>query len=236
MKNARYALLIVTLLFVQSVGYSQSRQRWSFGPRVGLNLTNFVGNDQRLLVNSNPNANKLLPGLSAGVGFIYSDISRFGAAIDLLYSQRGAQSTYNLGSVATTLTNRVNYLELPITARYFLNRSGNFRPNVYAGIVPALRLNAFTREKAADGKDVKTVTTDLYRTADLGLTAGFQANFRVGDRQRFTADARYTHGITNIGLNATDLRNQMITIGLGYNFGIGRQYQPGDRKLPIRPR
>ncbi|ARK08966.1 porin family protein [Fibrivirga algicola] len=236
MKNARYALLIVTLLFVQSVGYSQSRQRWSFGPRVGLNLTNFVGNDQRLLVNSNPNANKLLPGLSAGVGFIYSDISRFGAAIDLLYSQRGAQSTYNLGSVSTTLTNRVNYLELPITARYFLNRSGNFRPNVYAGIVPALRLNAFTREKAADGKDVKTVTTDLYRTADLGLTAGFQANFRTGDRQRFTVDARYTHGITNIGLNATDLRNQMITVGLGYNFGIGRQYQPGDRKLPIRPR
>ncbi|RYF77342.1 MAG: PorT family protein [Cytophagaceae bacterium] len=237
MKNARYALLIVSLLFVQSVGYSQSRQRWSFGPRVGLNLTNFVGSDavnrQLNTIDPDSRSNQLLPGLSAGVGFIYSDVSRFGAAVDLLYSQRGAQAKTNLGSVATTITNRVNYLELPITARYFLNRSGNFRPNIYAGIVPALRLNATTREKAADGKDVKTDVTQLYRTADLGLTAGFQANFRVADRQRFTVDARYTHGITNVALNTTDLRNQMITVGLGYNFGIGRQYQPGDRKLPI---
>ncbi|MEZ0486813.1 porin family protein [Fibrella aquatica] len=238
MKNARITLLIIALLFVQSVSYSQSRQRWSFGPRVGLNLTNFVGsdavNEQRNAIDPDSRDNQLLPGLSAGVGFIYSDVSRFGAAVDLLYSQRGVQSKTNLGSVATTYTNRINYLELPITARYFLNRSGNFRPNVFFGVVPALRLNAYTREKAADGKDVKTVTTDLYRSADLGLTAGFQANFRVGDRQRFTADARYTHGITNVAVNSTDLRNQMITIGLGYNFGIGRQYQPGDRKLPIR--
>jgi Outer membrane protein beta-barrel domain len=238
MKNARITLLIISLLFVQSVSYSQSRQRWSFGPRVGLNLTNFVGsdavNEQRNAIDPDSRDNQLLPGLSAGVGFIYSDVSRFGAAVDLLYSQRGVQSKTNLGSVATTYTNRINYLELPITARYFLNRSGNFRPNVFFGVVPALRLNSYTREKAADGKDVKTVTTDLYRAADLGLTAGFQANFRVGDRQRFTADARYTHGITNVAVNSTDLRNQMITIGLGYNFGIGRQYQPGDRKLPIR--
>lgn len=235
MQNARFALLIVTLLFSQSVSYGQSRQRWSFGPRVGLNLTNFTGTDGRNIANNNVGSNQLLPGLSAGAGFIYSDISRFGFAFDLLYSQRGSRSKYNVGPVATTLTNQVNYLELPITGRYFLNRSGNFRPNIYAGIVPALRLNASTREKS-DNKDVKTDVTQQYRTADLGLTAGFQANFRAGDRQRFTVDARYTHGISNIGLNTTDLRNQMITIGLGYNFGIGREYRPGDRKLPIRPR
>ncbi|WP_375446272.1 porin family protein [uncultured Fibrella sp.] len=238
MQNARFALLIVSLLFVQSVGYSQSRQRWSFGPRVGLNLTNYVGSDaknpQLNVVDPDSRDNQLLPGISAGIGLIYSDVSRFGAAVDLLYSQRGVQSHTYLGSVATTYTNRVNYLELPITARYFLNRSGNFRPNVFFGVVPALRLNAYSRQKA-DNMDVKTVTTDSFRPADLGLTAGFQANFRVGDRQRFTADARYTYGIVNVGVNKTDLRNQMITVGLGYNFGIGREYRPGDRKLPIRP-
>ncbi|MEZ0541505.1 porin family protein [Fibrella arboris] len=239
MQNARFILLIVTVLFVQAAAYSQSRQRWSFGPRAGLNLTNFVGKDATNpllnVVDPDSRENQLLPGLSAGVGFIYSDISRFGFAFDLLYAQRGTKSYTNLGSVGTTYTNRVNYLELPITARYFLNRSGNFRPNVYAGVVPALRLNAFSREKGSDGKDVKTNVTEQYRSADLGVTAGFQANFRAGDRQRFTVDARYTHGITNIAYNKTDLRNQMITIGLGYNFGIGREYQPGDRKLPIRP-
>lgn len=239
MKTERFALLIVSLLFVQSVGYSQSRQRWSFGPRVGLNLTNYVGSDaknpQLNVVEPDSRDNQLLPGISAGIGFIYSDVSRFGAAVDLLYSQRGTQSKNYLGSVPTNYTNRVNYLELPITARYFLNRSGNFRPNVFFGVVPALRLNAYSRQKA-DNIDAKAVTTNSFRAADLGLTAGFQANFRVGDQQRFTADARYTHGISNVGVDKTDLRTQMITIGLGYNFGIGREYQPGDRKLPIRER
>ncbi len=229
MQKSLPVFLLVLALLTQFSAHGQSRQRWSFGPRLGLNLTNFVGSDVRAATQADANFNKLLPGVSAGVGFIYSDVSRFGFAIDLLYAQRGTLSTAG----SSTRTSRVNYLEIPITARYFLTRSGNFRPNLYAGIVPALRLNGSFRVKDANS-DVRTNTTDLYRTADVGLTAGFQANFRAGDRQRFTVDARYTQGITNISIPGSDVRNQQITIGLGYNFGIGRQYRPGDRKLPIR--
>ena len=225
------AFLLVSLLLATTLANGQSRQRWSFGPRLGLNLTNFVGTSYSAATQADANFNKLAPGVSAGVGFIYSDVSRFGFAIDLLYAQRGSLST----GAGNTRTSRVNYLEIPITARYFLTRSGNFRPNLYAGIVPALRLNGFFRVKDANS-DGRTNTTDLYRTADLGLTAGFQANFRAGDRQRFTVDLRYTQGITNISIPVSDVRNQQITIGLGYNFGIGRQYRPGDRKLPLRDR
>jgi hypothetical protein len=236
LRYSTFTLLFVSLVFAQHVGLGQSRQRWSFGPRLGLNLTNFTGSDA---TDPNPfpniEANRLTPGFAAGVGVIYSDISRFGFAIDLLYAQRGSRIRNTSPSTGNpeTITYRINYLEMPITARYFLTRSGNFRPNLFAGIVPALRLNA--REKASgNGVTYTNDITNLYRTADLGLTAGFQLNFRAGSRQRFTADARYTHGLTNIGLATNDLRNQQITIGLGYNFGIGKQYRPGDRKLPIR--
>lgn len=231
-------LLFASLLFSQSVSYGQSRQRWSFGPRIGLNLTNFVGNNFQTSPQAGFDKNVLQPGLSAGVGFIYSDISHFGFAVDLLYSQRGnrIRNTTPNSRDAATVVNRVNYLELPLTARYFLNTSGNFRPNVFLGAVPALRLNA-RQIFSGNGVNYTNEVNDQYRTADLGLTAGFQLNWRAGNRQRFTVDARYTHGITNISTNPniTDLRNQMITIGLGYNFGIGRQYQPRDRKFPIRP-
>jgi len=238
MQNARFALLIVTLLFVQSVGYSQSRQRWSFGPRAGLNLTNFAGSDAAtygLPTNAGTvTSNRLLPGVEAGVGFMYSDISRFGFAVDVLYSQQGSQTKYITNNIETIQNTRLNYLSAPITARYFLNRSGNFRPNVYAGIVPAILLNANQTSKVGSASS-KGDINDRFRKGDLGLTAGFQANFRTGDRQRFTVDARYTYGLPNIAVATNDLHNQMITVGLGYNFGIGRQYQPGDRKLPIRP-
>ncbi|MEZ0607895.1 porin family protein [Fibrella sp. WM1] len=239
-RTTRILLLasVAGTLFHSQLAQAQSRQRWSFGPRVGLNLTNFVGSDV-IVRNPFPNveANRLTPGLSAGVGFIYSDISRFGFGVDLLYSQRGNELKNSAPGSRDpeTIVYRVNYLELPLTARYFLNRSGNFRPNVFVGAVPALRLNA--RDKASgNGVTYTNDVTSRYRTADLGLTAGFQLNWRTGDRQRFTVDARYTQGVTNIVTNASDVRNQMITVGLGYNFGIGREYQPGDRKLPIRPR
>lgn len=236
LQKATFTLLLA-LLFNQSVSYAQSRQRWSFGPRVGLNLTNFVGSD---VISQNPfpnvEANRLTPGLSAGVGFIYSDISHFGFAIDLLYSQRGSTSRNNSPGPRDPerIINRINYLELPLTARYFLNTSGNFRPNLFLGAVPALRLNARTIA-SGNGVNYNNDATASTRSADLGLTAGFQLNWRAGNRQRFTVDGRYTHGITNVSTLVNDIRNQMITIGLGYNFGIGREYQSRDRKFPIRP-
>lgn len=239
MQNARYVFLFAILLFVQTVSFGQSRQRWSFGPRAGLNLTNFVGNSINVpgtLQGANGNgSNELLPGLSAGVGFVYSDISRFGFGVDVLYSQRGNKAKTIANNIEYTGVNRVNYLELPITGRYYLTRGGNFRPNIYLGAVPAVRLNG-TGTIKGNNSEISVNTTDDYRTADLGLTGGIQLNWGTGPRQHFTVDARYTQGITNIAPRASDVRNQMITIGLGYNFGIGRQYQPGDRKLPIRAR
>lgn len=230
MQRTRYFLLFTTILLVQNVSFGQSRQRWSVGPRLGLNLTNFTG-VVGPTITADSRTNQLFPGLSAGVGFMYSDMSRFGFAADVLYSQRGSHNAYGDQS----LNYRINYLEVPITARYFLTKSGNFRPNIYGGVVPALYLSHATIVKGGS-IDVIPEPTNPYRIADVGLTAGFQANFRTGASQRFTLDARYTYGITALSKLNNDLRNQMITVGLGYNFGIGREYQPGDRKLPIRNR
>jgi hypothetical protein len=236
MQNARYTFLFAILLFAQTVSFGQSRQRWSFGPRAGLNLTNFVGSDANPDVSKLPGTyNELLPGLSAGVGFVYSDISRFGFGVDVLYSQRGNKFKVTDQNVEYSSINRINYLELPITGRYYLTRGGNFRPNIYLGAVPALRLNGKSITKGGT-VDTSVDRTDFYKPADLGLTGGIQLNWGTGDRQHFTVDLRYTHGITNISVFNSDLRNQMITVGLGYYFGIGRQYRPGDRKLPIRTR
>ncbi len=228
MQNARYTFLFAILLFAQTVSFGQSRQRWSFGPRAGLNLTNFVGSDFQNVKQS------LLPGLSAGLGVVYSDISRFGFGVDVLYSQRGTQYK-DFPNTGNDYVIRLNYLEAPITGRYYLTRGGNFRPNIYLGAVPALLLKAKGDVDPSSGTNYVSLD-NVYRTADLGLTGGIQLNWGTGDRQHFTIDARYTHGITNIGTVANDIRNQMITVGLGYNFGIGREYRPGDRKLPIRAR
>lgn len=163
---------------------------------------------------------------------MYSDDSRFGFSIDALYSQRGARFEIP-GSQPVKVDIRVNYIEVPVLARYFLTDGGSFRPNIFVGPSVALRMGAKTVDKTYD----RTVDSkEFYRPAELGVTGGFQLNFRAGDRQRLTVDARYTLGLTDITQDATEVRNSTISVGLGYSFGIGRQYRRDDRKIPVRVR
>lgn len=209
----RFTLLTLTLLTIGlATANAQSRQRWSAGPRLGLNLSKLNGDYPD---------NKFLPGFAAGLGVMYSDISRFGFATDVLYSQRGAQKINGDGR------QRINYIEVVSTARYFLNDEGNFRPNIYLG--PSFNFMTGANFNRVDNKSV-------VRPIDIGITAGIQLNFRVQSRQRFLIDARYTQGVADVLLAPGTTRNQTVTIGLGYNFGIGRNYRPGDAKLPVNPR
>lgn len=221
-------LLVLTISACLSGVYAQSRQRWSLGPRAGLNLSDFRGDVQNT---------KLLPGFYAGLGTMYSDDSQFGFSIDALYAQRGArfESAGNQFTGPLKADVRVNYLEVPVMARYFLTRSGTFRPNIFVGPSVGLLLSA----KSVNKSGLTSTTADQkesYRPAELGVSAGFQLNFRAGDRQRLTVDARYTLGLTDITEDATEVRNSTISLGLGYSFGIGRNYRPTDRKVPVRVR
>jgi hypothetical protein len=221
-------LLTLSLLFIGlTVAQAQSRQRWSAGPRLGVNLSKFNGDPT--IVSGQPVDTKFLPGFMAGVGVMYSDISRFGFATDVLYSQRGARYTNG------NSRQRINYLEIVSTARYFLNDEGAFRPNIYLGPSVNFRTGANfdpTQGTTTDRIDNKAVTRPL----DIGAVVGFQANFRVRNRQRFLIDARYTHGLMDVLTAPGNTRNQTITVGLGYNFGMGRNYRPGEQKLPLRKR
>lgn len=213
-KSVRVATLFSLLLCV-STGYAQ--QRFSAGPRVGLNLSNYWGNADGM---------NFKPGIVAGGFLMYSSLNHFGISADVLYSQRGTK--YDNGTVK--FTQRVNYLEIPVVARYFLTLSGNFRPNVFVGPSLGIKLNAkrvngssavFNGENSQDFNDV-----------DLGATGGFQLNWGTGARQHFLIDARYNLGLTGVqtGLpnlwgRRNSLQNSTATLTLGYSFGVGREFR-----------
>ncbi len=207
-------LLVVTLLGTTVV---QAQQRFSAGPRVGVNLSDFVGG---------PVSTKPIVGLTAGGFIMYSSLSHFGISADLMYSQKGAD-------VQTPYRHRINYLEIPIALRYFLTRSGKFRPNVFFGPALGFRLDGREINKTTNTK--RNMSAEI-NAVDLGLTAGFQLNFKgAGRRQRFLIDGRYTYGLpetytqTNI-----DRHNSVFTLTLGYGFGVGLEYRSTRRRQPIR--
>ena len=176
------------------------------------------------------------PGLSAGGFVMYSSLNHFGISADVLYSQRG--TSYNDNRIK--FIQRVNYLEIPVVARYFLTLAGNFRPNVFIGPSLAIKMNA-KRIKGdylqGTGPVLNADNTEDFNNLDLGATGGFQLNWGTGNRQHFLIDARYTLGLTdvqtklpNVWGSRNSLQNSTFTLALGYSFGVGREHPSRYRK------
>ena len=198
-----------------------AQQRFSVGPRVGLNLSNYWGDADYM---------KFTPGLSAGAFVMYSSLNHFGISADFLYSQRG--TSYNDNQ--KKFIQRVNYLEIPVVARYFLTLSGNFRPNIFVGPSLGIKLNA-KRLKGdylqGTGAVLNGENSEDFNNLDLGATGGFQLNWGTGNRQHFLIDARYTLGLSDVQTNLpnvwnrrSSLQNSTFTLALGYSFGVGREH------------
>lgn len=208
--SVRVAIFFTSLLFL-STSYAQ--QRFSAGPRLGLNLSNYWGNADGM---------KFKPGVAAGAFLMYSSLNHFGISADVLYAQRGTR--YEKDGIK--FTQRVNYLEIPVAARYFLTLAGNFRPNVFIGPSLGIKLNA-KRVNGFDGEN-----SNDFNNLDLGAIGGFQLNWGVGNRQRFLIDARYNLGLSGVQTNLpniwgrrTSLQNSTVTLTLGYGFGVGREFR-----------
>lgn len=201
----------------------QAQQRWSIGPRVGVNVSNvsstnnFFATVDGIYIGQN----QMATGVSAGVGVLYSHNDRFGLGLDALFSQRGYRADVMALANTVSVTQRLNYLEVPLTFRYFLTRSGGFSPNLYVGPVVSALISAVSYSNRTD---LRLRNNADFRPLELGLTAGAQLNFRLGDRRRFTIDGRYTYGVTDAQLVVAGTHNQFVTLGIGYNFGISRLY------------
>ncbi len=218
-KALAFGAFLLLLLTVQSVS---AQQRWSIGPRVGANISNQMGD---LPAGADV---KWLAGWSAGGFIMYSDINHFGISGDVLYSQKGVRLE-NIppasGTARASYTTRLNYLEVPILARYFLTLSGNFRPNFFIGPSVAFKLNAKRKDRSVGNTEQPDEDiTDLYRPVDLGLTGGIALNFEIAKGKRVLLDARYTYGLADVTVVAGSVRNSAVTLNLSYGFGIGKKY------------
>jgi len=209
--------LTAVLLLALNLSPAFAQQRWSIGPRVGANIATLRGDVTN---------NKWVPGWSAGGFIMYSDINHFGISGDILFSQKGAKfENVVVGNGRATYTQRINYLEIPVLARYFLTLSGNFRPNFFIGPSVAFRLNAKLKNYSIDNTDQPDDDiTDFFRPADLGVVGGIALNFEVAKGKRILLDARYTHGLTDATISTDGVYNSAVTLNLSYGFGIGKKY------------
>ncbi len=76
------AIFLSGIFLLSCMDTSFAQQRISIGPRIGVNLSDMVGDI---------NHHSMYPGWSVGGFIMYSDINHFGISGDVLFSQKGSK-------------------------------------------------------------------------------------------------------------------------------------------------
>lgn len=234
MKNYSFLTLpqfvcIASLFFLTVTNFSyaqRNRQVLSIGPKVGVNFSDFHGD----VTNNN-----IQPGLSAGAMLNYSVVNTFGISVEALFSQKGAKFTNaaNASGQRFDFNRKINYIEVPVLARYFLNKSGNFRPNLFIGPDFGFKLNGndINRIIVGGAEQPDSDISALINPVDVGVTGGISLNFFLQGTMRLLIDARYTYGFSDVNENRLvgfadngTVGNSAITLSTGLSFGVGKKY------------
>lgn len=218
-------LLVSAVVLVALFNGAAAAGNVSFGFKAGLNVTSITDNppswDPELSYKA---------GIGAGFFLIYRFNNSLSLQPELLYSQRGVQTTLlDYDVVSIDMTAEFDYVELPLLLVYRVPLKGSFRPILYAGPVLSYLLSselAFSASILSVSVDFSSVT----HVNDFGGIVGTGFEWEVGDGI-ITFDIRYQLGFTNVivggdfDLNGSpetiegdDIKNQGFAFLIGYVF------------------
>lgn len=208
------AMLAATPLFAEAQTASDGRIG-RIGVMGGVNIAKLTGDnfddvDSRI-------------GPMVGLSYVRYAPGGLGFEIDALYSAKGVKDSEE----GADITFKLNYLELPLLARYDFKSASSTRVHLVAGPSLALRAGCSIEGKA-EGVDVSLDCDDVAETFDgeissfdVGLTAGGGVDFAVG-RNTFTLGARFTQGLLNIADGDGDAKNRTISVFAGVSMPLRR--------------
>jgi outer membrane protein W len=207
MKKLRIMLAALMAIVALTMNFEAKAQTkvWSFGPEAGVSFSKY-GKD------ASPNDFK--PGAVGGLFVTYSIINMFGVTAKFLVHQRGA--SFESANTKQTLT----YVEVPIVGRYFFNREGKFRPNIFVG--PSFSFLTGVRNKVGsnDPEEIGSYKDD-YNSVDLGVTTGAGVNIRIHNETYLVLDARYLQGFTDLSKSPDNkVNNHSFALTAGVSFGF----------------
>ena len=138
----------------------------------------------------------------------------FSVQLETFYTQKGFEVT----SAAGRATYRLDYVELPVTAKATFG-SGLLRPYLFAGPSVGFRLSADVQTASSSG-DLE----DSTRTTDLGIDLGAGLRYRLSPGTELVLEGRYSVGLVNIfntGPAGGTVNTRDLKILAGVSFAMG---------------
>ena len=195
--------ITLTLVLILAFG-SLTAQNFNLGIKAG---TNFAVQSP---IADYYNNEDIRVGWHAGVFGNYSFNENLGLQAELNYDQKG--------SVTNDVTNKYDYLSVPVLFKYSLGKSWKtpLSFNIYAGPYASFLIKAETEldtEETSATIDMK----DNTENAELGAIIGFGIKYPINESS-LLFDVRLGLGLTSFDKNDTEPKNKYIGLSLGYEF------------------
>jgi len=189
--------LSASLLFLAVITTANAQEKASFGIKGGMNFSTVTqgkfedGPDNRT-------------GFHIGVvGEVPIVSNVFSIQPEVLYSQQGFESNYNLLGTSYTTKHKIDYLNIPVLAKLYIIK----QLSVEAGPQFGFKLN-----ESHDTND-NSIETNEVNKFDTALAIGASFNFDNG----LFLTGRYTYSLNEV-VKDTDAKNKVFQVGLGFKF------------------
>lgn len=179
---------------------SQAQTKPSFGIRGGANFAQFNNTD----INDNARTGLML-GAYLNLAIPNTPIS---IQPEVLYTQKGAEIKSGVGTSGKV---KLNYIEVPVLAKFRYQTYGAVTPSVYFG--PAINLNVTAKgENPGSLGNTSSDLDDFTNTMNLSVVVGAGV-----DISRFNVGVRYNAGLTK-AFESGDAKNGVFSVVAGINL------------------
>ncbi|MEX0661463.1 MAG: porin family protein [Balneolaceae bacterium] len=195
--------IIITTLFLLTcfAKTAEAQSPVNLGIKGGVNLANLSDSDADVRTG-------LIGGLAIDFGL---PLMPLGIETGIYYSQKGLSNEAN----GATGTLKLDYLEVPLLAKFSLGPPGPISPSFVIGPYAGYLLNSeYEGENEFGGGTINF--EDDTETVDFGLLAGVGVDFNLG-LTKVNVQARYGYGLVD-AFDDEDSKNRVLSITAGIMF------------------
>ena len=187
-----------------------------YSPTVAIDFSKFSESDGY----ENSNNGGALLGPQLGIDLIAPINEQLSLESGLRFAGKGNKTSFegqeSEGAYSFEDKIRLNYLDVPLLARYQLGKGGF---SIYGGVQPSLLISAKQKGEGTGSESQNTDVKDSYKSLDMAGSIGMGYEFTNGLR----VNLGYDHGFANIADNsafgAGKINNRTFKLSLGYKFG-----------------
>lgn len=206
--------IILTVVALSAFGWANAQQ-FKFGPKAGINISTFTGDD-------------VSDDVSMKIGFHIGGVAemkltdKFSIQPELLVSFQGAETEYRenyfFDDDYYLYENKLNliYVNIPVMAKYYIVKGFNVEAGPQLGILVSAKNKQEITSNVGGISYNESETVDVkdgFKTVDFGVNIGAGYDFPNG----IFVGARYTVGLSNVE-DSGDAKNAVIGISGGFKF------------------